>query len=300
VADLRLYVNDVDITASVEFHLAVHEMFNGGHADVLTLEFDDTSGLWDKWQLTIDAALAIEYGNLQSGYMHIYDLKQHQNLFCVKASSCPQDGFKQHSRKWQMVRLSKILKDIATSLNLDVKTYGTEDWLYQYIEQDDESDYAFLQRRLALEGYQFSVFDNTLVVYSRSWAAAKEPVGTITIAPDIKFGYEVSEMYKRAELKVGDFIGVALADYGSATLYKTIEAELSSQFEANRFAANLLDAYNDNAQHGYVYWSGLMHTPATVVTMSAARSWDGDVVLDRVRNDYVKETSKIMFHRRPQ
>lgn len=297
MATIKLCLDGVDIFDDIELESCVHEMFSSGHADVCTIKLFDSKNLWDKWGVSSDTAVSVEADGTNTGGMELIDICQQRGKMLLRASSCPQDGFRLKQRTWNSVRLMQVISDIASGLGLAVKTYGLSDWPYSELEQN-ESDYRFLQYRLMIEGCSFVIYDGTLVVYSWEWLSEQDPSQTLTLTTEMKFKQSSAPLYQEAIVECGDFVGRSSLDISGEVLTARITAKASNQLEANRFAKNFLSARNDESCRVICYGAPLGYVPATTIELSSGRSWDGKHVIERVKNDYVNNSAKIMTHRR--
>lgn len=48
---MNFYYNGTDIYNDVSVNYCVHEMFAEKQADTLVIRFNDTKGIWSKWQM---------------------------------------------------------------------------------------------------------------------------------------------------------------------------------------------------------------------------------------------------------
>jgi hypothetical protein len=271
-------------------------MYAREHADTLRVCFNDLAGYWDKWAMSTDDTIGTRAAGVSTGRMYVSDIKQMPDCVLVEATSAPPGGYVERVRSWEQVELSRIVSEVAVGCGLSVEAYGLPACRYDYLRQD-ESDFVFLQRRLQVEGCAFLAFDGKLIVYSDDWVASQEPAGTLTVQQGSVFECHQNQSFANIEVVCGRYVGVASAE-GAGSLRKVISSTASSQREANRFAANLLRHVNAARDGGVLRTSLTAYTPAQAVLLEAGRSWDGVAIIDEVRNDYLRDTSVIKFHRR--
>lgn len=293
----------VDITGKISINRCIHDMQAAGRSDTLRLLVNDARAVWDAWGPQNGDEIRIDYGAIGTGKMFITNAAPSNGRFEIRAQSAPKSGYIQRSKAWQSVRFLQLGKEIAERNGLSFKSYGVEDRLYPYILQDNESDFAFLQRRAALEGCSFLVYDGALILYDEAYMEAVSPTEDLTATPDTDFRYNDhrSDRYGSCVITSGLYTGEYAADNGSARVYRPIiPGGVGSNAEAERYARNLLRSVNKDCCGGFVYSKILPgYAAASTVNLvnDRAPSWNGKVFLSHIRNDYGRGVSKIFFRR---
>ena len=220
------------------------------------------------------------------------------------AYSAPQSTKDKRSKSWERVKFLQLIQEIAGRHGLTVETYGITDQTYDYVEQNNLPDFAFLQARCTLEGAAFLVYDGKLVVYDEAYMEGQQPVDTITITPANDFEYrdEGAYAYGSAEAVNGGLTGTFSAPAGGdKVLRKILPFRMTDQAEADRFAKGLLRDANKEATVATL-WTGTLlreYAAGSVVTLSTegVASWDGTAFVSRIRHDYVKTRSKLYLRK---
>ena len=300
---IEIFYNGVDITEDISINRCYHDMYAEKRSDTLFLRVNDTERLWDVWSPKTGDEITVRYGAISTGAMFISSAIPKNGVYEIAAQSAPASGFETKSKAWQRVRLLQLGKEIASRNGLTFASYGVDDRLYDYILQDNESDFAFLSRRAALEGCAVLVYDKKLILYSEQYFESQTPteVLEVTIDGDYQYNDNRAELYGSCEVESGTYLGKFNANNGASRILRPQSfGVVGSDAEAGRFAKNLLRAKNKACCNGFVYSRILPgFSAASMVELVNARapSWDGNVFLQHVRNDYGKGQSKIFFRR---
>lgn len=300
---INVLYKGVDISDDVSIINCYHDMYAEQRTDTLHITFSDDEHVWDSWEVKTNDEISVEYGAIKTGKMYVYSAKPRNGLFDIVATSVPASFNDKRSKAWQKVKLKAMCEEIAGNHGLDLKTYGVDNVLYNYLIQSNEGDFAFLNRRLPLEGCAFLVYDGSLVLYSESYMESKATTEEIEIDEDTDYEYDDKSgwLFGSCKIEQGRYTGEYKTSNGSKKVYiPNLEFSVSSKTDADRYAKNMLRYANKNAYTGYFYSSILTgYAPASMakLTNERAPSWDGDVFLTHVRNDYAIGKSKIFFRR---
>lgn len=301
---MKILYEGVDIYDSVSVNQCYHDMHAEKHADELVIRFNDTRRLWDGWQPKADDTIEVVDGAAKTGKMFVESVAPENGLQTLRAYSTPATVRDLRGKSWETVWLLQLAQEIATRHGLTLETYEVEDQVYEYINQPNISDFAFLQQRCTLEGLGFLVYDGKLVLYGESAMEAQAPAKELVIAAASTFEYTDNALagYGSAEVKNGGFVGTFTAPNGlSKTLSRVLKVQISSQAEADRYAKAILRDANKNQTTGVLWANSLMreYAPGSVITVKTegAGSWNGPAFVTRLRHDYVRQTSKLFFRR---
>lgn len=300
---MQITYNGVNITDRVSVNRCWHDMYAAERSDTLRIRLNDADSLWDKWAPAVDDEIRVDYGSVSTGTMFVSNVIPRNGSFEIFAQSAPASGFALHSKAWQMVRLLQIGKEIAGRNGLSFLSFGVDDRLYGYIQQTNESDFAFLARRARLEGCSFLVYNKTLVLYSEAYMEAVPPLETlnVTVDGDYKYNDRRFFLYGSCAVQCGIYSGEFVADNNVGRKYMAGNiGSVGSNAEAKRFARNILRSVNKGCCSGYVYTPLLTgYAAASTMTLKNSRtpSWDGPVFIEHIRNDYGSRKSKVFFRR---
>ena len=300
---IRLTYNGVDITENVSINRCWHDMYAAERSDTLQIRLNDANVIWDKWAPVVGDEIRVDYGAVSSGTMFISRIIPQNGTYDIFAQSAPASGFELQNKAWQKVKLLQIGEEIAKRNGLSFVSYGVEDRLYSYIQQTNESDFAFLQQRAMLEGCAFLIYNKTLVLYSEAYMEAVIPTETLEVTTDGDYQYQDRRfhIFGTCVVEAGLYSGKYSTSNGSVRTYRPANiGTVGSNQEAERFAKNLLRAVNKDCRSGFVRSPILPgYAPASTIFLSNPRasSWDGTVFIDHIRNDYGTGKSKIFFRR---
>ena len=301
---MKIIYEGVDIYPDISVHRCYHDMYAEKQSDELLLKLNDTRQLWDVWQPKKGDTIALEDGAAKTGKMFVESVVPESGIITLRAYSVPQSVKDKRSKSWEKVKFLQLADEIAGRHGLTLETYGITDRLYDYVEQNNLPDFAFLQSRSTLEGAAFLVYDGKLVVYDEAYMEGQAPADTITITPASDFEYrdEGANAYGIAEAVNGGLTGHFTAPGGTEKLLrKILPFRMTDQSEADRFAHGLLRDANKGATVATLWTSSLLRNYAagSVVnlTTEGVASWDGPAFISRIRHDYVKTRSKLYLRR---
>lgn len=305
VADdiLKVFYNKKEITDSISVNSCIHDMYACSTADTLTLTLNDIKRLWDGWEPQKEDEISVVYGLAKTGAMFINSVVPENGLMTIRASSIPPTAKNKHNKSWENVKLLQLAKEIANRNNLGLKSYGVTDRLYSYVRQENLSDFEFLQKRCELESLAFVVYDKTLVLYSEEYLEQQTPAKTIQIESDTDFTYTDNGQkgYGKINVRNGNITGTYISKNGlSRAKDIIISTFISGQDEANRFAQGILRQENKNLASG-IFKDAIMQefSAGSIIDLKTvgANSWNGNVFVSHLRQDYVNLKTKMFFRK---
>lgn len=274
-----------------------------GGLDALTVDFGDTRRRWDSWRPAPGDSIAVEDGAARTGRMLVSSVVPQSSRFTVTAYPAPREMRERRCKSWERVRLFQLVGEVAQRHGLTYETYGLENFEYAYVEQDNESDLAFLDRRLTYEGASLIVHDGALVCYSGLWAETQAVAGELSVTPgvDYEFRDDSARSAGACEVTDGTTMGTFDAGTGGRLLRKVVPERISSVGEAERWARGLLRAENREATTMVIRTDSMLRQYAAGsvldLSASAAASWDGTAVVSRIRHDYYDTKAKVWLTR---
>lgn len=247
---MKVFYEGTDISKRVSVAVAWHDMFSHGKSDELTIKFNDTRQLWDGWNPQPGDEIGIEDAAAKTGVMYVESVKPESSLLTIHAMSMPLDAAKvRRVKSWEKVQFSQLVQEICSRYGLGYETYGVQDQTYDYVEQQGEPDYMFLDRRCAYEGCGLLTYDGKIVVYDIAYMESQGAQGTLPIKTgmDYEFTGDNEMRYGRCEVRDSYYTGTYESGAGKLLLVNLAD-RLSSQSEADRFAKGLLTRKNQNTR----------------------------------------------------
>lgn len=300
---LRIIYEGVDIYPDVSVGRCWCDQRAWGGLDALTVDFGDARNLWDRWGPAPGDSIAVEDGAARTGRMLVSSVVPQSSRLTVTAYPAPREMRERRCKSWERVRLFQLVGEVARRHGLTYQTYGLENYEYAYVEQDNESDLAFLDRRLTYEGASLIVHDGALVCYSGLWAEGQAVAGGLSVAPgvDYEFRDDSARSYGACEVTDGTTTGAFDAGTGGRLLRRVVPERISSAAEAERWARGLLRAENREATRMVIRTDSMLRRYAAGsvldLSASAAASWDGTAVVCRIRHDYFDSRAKVWLTR---
>lgn len=299
---MKVIYQGTDIYPSISVGRCWHDERAWGSLATLTVDFGDTRNLWDRWHPVEGDTIAIEDGSARTGRMFVSSVVPQSSKFTVTAYPVPQSARERRCKSWERVRLYQLLGEVAERHGLTYQTYGLENFEYQYVEQDNESDLQFLDRRLTYEGAGMIVFDGRIIAYSGEWAESQATAGGIDVTPgtDYEFRDDSARAYGSCEVTDGSTSATWTAGEGKL-LRQVVPERISSVGEAERWAKGLLRKANREAVQMVVRTDTMLrqYAAGSVLDLTApsAASWDGPAMVSRIRHDFYDSRCKLWLTR---
>lgn len=299
---LSVKYQGVEIYGEVSVARCWHDMHAWGALDELSVTFGDTQNLWDGWNPKDGDIIEVADGAARTGRMYVRDVQPRSSAMDVRAYPVPHTMREAKCRSWESVRLLQLLAQVAQEAGMAYEAYGLDNSLYAYVEQRNESDLAFLSKRLTYEGASLVAFDGRLIAYSGSWAEAQVPAKSLEIAPGTDYEMEDNTSRSYGSCLVTDGRTEATFTAGPGRQLKRVLADrITDAAEAHRFARGLLRAANRDAATIRLRTDTLLREWAAgsvlKVSARAAESWNGRAFVSRLRHDYFDGRSKIWMTR---
>ena len=300
---IKLEYKGVDITGKVSINTCYHDMYAENKADGLYLRVNDVNHIWDTWQPKPNDEIKVTYGAISTGKMYVVQCTPVNGLYVIKATAAPPGYKKKNSKAWQQVKLLQIAQEIAGRHGLEFKQYGVTNQQYQYILQANMDDFTFLSRLCRLESCALIIYDGTLTMYSQQYMENQGTNEQIELSTDADYEFydRSATLYGSCEIEGGIYDGSFKVNNGADTVLRaTSFVNIGSSAEASRYAMGLLRDANKNAMTGYIRGDislGYAAGSCANIKNPRASSWDGDVFLYHVRNDYANNESKLFFRK---
>lgn len=298
----KVVYKGVDIYPDVSVGRCWHDMRAWGSLDCLTIDFGDTRNLWDAWHPQPGDEIAVEDGAARTGRMFVSSVVPQSSRFTVAAYPVPQSMRERRCKSWERVRLFQLVGEIAQRHGMTYEAYGLDNFEYAYVEQDNESDMQFLDRRLTYEGAALVAFDGKLVCYSGSYVESQDAAGELSVVPGVDYEFRDDTARSYGACEVTDGTTSASWSAGDGKLLRCVVPErISSVGEAERFAKGLLRKANREAVKMTIRTDSMLrqYAAGSVLDLHAASaaSWDGKAVVSAMRHDYYDSKCKLWLTR---
>lgn len=304
MAKIKLLYNDTDIYGKVSLNYCVHEMHAEKESDSLVLRFNDPKGQWSSWDPQTGDTVSVEYENDKSGEMFVSAISPQNGLITLRALSMPLGSKSRATKSWESIGFLALCEEVAGKHGLGFENFGVEDQTYDWIAQDNEDDFSFLQRLCNLEGCQMLVYDKKLVVYREKYMEGQDAKGDLEVGINGEFTYSDTRKhgYGKCEIYAGLLSGSATDSDGDPdrVLRAPDSLRVNSAGEADRFAKGLLRNANKYGMTGvFVRSLKTEYAAASILNLKTekASGWDGKIFLSTVRHDLVKNKTTFLFRK---
>lgn len=299
---MQLIYAGVDITEQTKIGSAVILDNAGGKADSLSIVFSDPEN-WDQWKPAFGDKIRVLHNGFDTGSMWVDDWRRRPSAFAIKALSLPLSSKTAHTRTWRDIKLLSLAFDVAAEYGLTLKHYNAENYLYANLEQNDETDIAFLARVCSREAYAVKVVNEQLVIFDERAAEWEMPQITVSSPEDFDLGATTSGLRSACVMRYmdlhGNTIEYTLQAPGVVGSVLKINERMDSPSEAERWSHGYLRAANKLAAQGWIvtpFQSGIA-AGNTVSILGVGRA-EGYYYVDHVDHRPVVDRS-ILYVRRP-
>ncbi|MBV4440204.1 phage late control D family protein [Clostridium tyrobutyricum] len=163
---MNLRYNGTDITDGVNIiDVSVTDRC-GGKSDSMDIMFSDSKKLWRQWNPAKGDILEVSQDGFSSGAMYIDEFEIFNGKYNIRSKSTPINSRTRKTNPWENVRFKQIMSQLASEVDLRLKTYGIEDYLYDRIDMTNKTNLEFMNERCILEGYSLKITDKKAVIYS--------------------------------------------------------------------------------------------------------------------------------------
>ena len=300
---MRLFYEGAEITASVGISSAVIIDGAGGQLDSVEVAFADPRGDWSAWAPQPDQVIRLTEEGFDSGDCFIDQIEQSRGLYVLRGLSVPSGAKEPRSRSWERPTLLQLAGDAAAGLGFTLTVYDVPNPTYDWVDQDGETDLAFLARRCALEGVAVKVNSRRLILYDEAAFEARPAVREIRPA-------DLFEPPLFRSARQGTYAGCVVSFHdisGSWTIPgrqgETLARRIYTQSpgEAQRFAKGLLRQANRMQD---VMLATIRLDPAlaggAMVTAAGFGTADGDYMIDEAEHRLSDKLTALRLRRRPE
>lgn len=250
-----------DISADIKpYLLDLSYQDNEDEADDLQIKLEDKAGLWQKdWFPergakvkaeihTINYEYEGQFLKLPCGTFEIDDIgcSGPPNVVTLKAISIPVSNSANQEKKtkaWEKVTFKNIANEIATSNGMGIFIDIDNDHFYDRVDQNQESDLAFLKRLCKRLGFGIKISNLDIVIFDDKKYQDKEIVRVIKKGEPSLKTYEFNEgslsSYKAAEVSYKD---PETGELESVTVNNDAENKSGKTLKINQRVSNKAEA----------------------------------------------------------
>lgn len=300
--ELKITFQGENVARRISIKKIFYTEYAENHADVLELHFNDTGKNWDRWDggKINGQEIEIEYGTIKSGKMYITACAPQGGVFVLRALSVPASYNTTHTKSWEKITLEELAKEIAGNHGLGCKTFDTKNKKRKFIQQDNEGDFEFLQKRCLLEGACFVVYNGNLNLYDEKAMETKSPGAKINLDA-AKFTTcspvdTTDQKTKEYTVKNGRFVGTATDSEGTKTKTEMLDEPLEDDTEAKEIATAKLRAANKGARSMTIDTDLRPEISAgSVVNLETdqKKTWAGAAFVCKLRHDLAANKTKL-------
>ncbi|WP_312908026.1 phage late control D family protein [Tissierella praeacuta] len=246
-----------DISADIKpYLLDFSYQDNEDEADDLQITLEDKAGLWQKdWFpekyakikaeiFTINYEYEGQRLRLPCGKFEIDDIGSSgpPNTVKLKAISIPASNSVNHetrTKAWEKVSFKNIASGIASANGMGIMIDIANDKFYDRVDQNQESDLAFLKRLCKSLGFVIKVVNLDIVIFEDKKYQDKTTVRTITKGEPSLISFDFNEnslsAYKAAKVSYKD---PETGDLEEATVNNEIEQKSGKTLQINKRVKN--------------------------------------------------------------
>lgn len=308
---VELIYEGTDITKDISGDFKAFDFTDNesGQADDISVTLKNDHGLWsgpwfpakgDSIRATIIDDNGQTKERLYCGKFKVDDLTSSgpESSFVMKAASIPLDETirrEDKSKAWENIKLSAIVKEIASMGGLQPIYDVDHDPQYDRIDQREESDLAFLERICEDEGFSLKVTDDQLVIFAQQKYEARAPVATLTRGKSNVISWDLdSQAYDLYSECTCSYYDPATENLLSRTvkapnvnqgMKKKLLKRAANLAEAERYATNELRNLNKNEVNGRITVKGAVkYIGGVTIMLSGFGVFDGKYMIESAKH----------------
>lgn len=275
----------------------------GGKADSLTISFADIKNECRQWEFKKNHVIEVIEDKFSTGKMYVNEFECRKGKYTVRAVSMKKKAKTIKNRIWEKVNFLDIANDIAKEEDLQLETYGVNDFQYERVEQIEKNNMDFLNYRCILEGYNLKISNRKILIVSEKFLTEQSPVQILnnsnfigdynfkSISNHIYGGCEVSSFFKN-NLK-GSYM-----KNNDEEILRVKNISCGSLGESNRFAKNILQNTNKYETTGSFYIENNFDIAAgTSINIEELGTFNGKYIIESIIYDLLNGKSKLFVRK---
>lgn len=178
---MEIYYQGYDITDMVTVNTCIGRDTCGERCDSLEIEFTNAAG-WYSWGPKEDDQIVVTHNGYDTGIQYVHTILPTEGTFRILAASLPGSARIKEYRSYTGKTIEEIIAMCASRADMDYQIYGMDGSIViPYIEQNNESAPAFLQRLLMLEGASLKIVNGKYTAIDILYAQERETIQNIEI-----------------------------------------------------------------------------------------------------------------------
>lgn len=151
-----------------------------GRADALDITVDDSSRNIESLRLKKGDVISVSDETQKSGKMYVSHVFYTGNTVMIRALSTDAKRFTEKTQYKKAISFEEIAKEVANETGYGLNMVHTLNLHYQEVQRQNETPVAYLARRLALEGFQMRIYDNTIIIFDERIQEQKDAVDDLS------------------------------------------------------------------------------------------------------------------------
>lgn len=220
----------------------------GARCDSLEIEFENAAK-WYAWGPKEDDEILITQDGYSTGIMFLNTIVPEDGRYRILATALPCKARRKEWKSYRNKTLEDILRSCAARTGMSFQTFGVDTKVtIPYIQQENESSAAFLNKLLTLEGAKLKCVNGNYTAIGLEYAQRRIAHQTVRINPSQRGAEYRKSGAKLKSITVKTPYGKATAVDLNAQSYQT-DMTISGipamdDKQAGRWARNILRAKN--------------------------------------------------------
>ena len=287
---------EIDRIGQIETLEEIYDEYASGRSNAVYISSDD-SRLRDlgiqKGDVITASSESINTGKMYISEITFFGIKTRIKALSVKASA-----FDTRNEHYSHISFEELTKLIAEEAGLTLNMMDCPDVYYLDITRVERDPMRFLAERMMLEGYQFRITDDTLIVFDERRAEEEESEQLFEEEFEMAPEYRTSDSGLISKVnnsyQTEDMLIETTVESGRSGKVLRISMETSSHDESRRFSKGIIREKNkyefltEGKLQGIRYRAG-----NTVDLQGTPEGFAGNQYIYRVYHDLKKENQTI-------
>lgn len=298
---MEIYYQGTDITNLVEVRECISRDTCGGRCDSLQMEFENAAG-WYNWGPKEDDQIIVAHNGYDTGVMYLNTVLPEDGRYKIMATALPCIARKKEYRSFTNRTIEEIMRFCGMVTGMRFAIYGIDgNTTIPYIQQENESAAAFLNRLLQWEGAQLKCVNGKYVAIGIGFAQDRQPNQTLEMSAK-----QQGTEYRRGGAKIKSV--TVKTPYAKATAEDLIVASSHAQIVLDLPASN-------NIQAGRWARGTLLHrnrkdeiltvetefnagfSALTRIDITGSTDATGEWLIEEAEHDFINKTSRAKMLR---